>query len=134
MILDDFVKHPFCQGNIVSIADAVGQIQPSFILRRVVDDVVGGQMGIWDDNAFVVDCIQGGVHKSNLRNLAGNGFQLNEIAALEGLADEDLKPAGKLGDAVLQADAGRHAGRAQGRDEGADQGRSAGYLAAHRDG
>ena len=67
-------------------------------------------MGIWDDNAFVVDCIQGGVHKSNLRNLAGNGFQLNEIAALEGLADEDLKPAGKLGDAVLQADAGRHAG------------------------
>ena len=77
-------------------------------------------MGIWDDNAFVVDCIQGGVHKSNLRNLAGNGFQLNEIAALEGLADEDLKPAGKLGDAVLQADAGRHAGRAQGRDEGAE--------------
>ena len=105
MILDDFVNHPFCQGNIVAIADAVGQIQPSFILRRVVDDVVGGQMGIWDDNAFVVDCIQGGVHKSNLRNLAGNGFQLNEIAALEGLADEDLKPAGKLGDAVLQAKA-----------------------------
>lgn len=120
IVRNNFVQDPLCQGNIIVIADAVGQIQPAFILGGVVDDAVGGQVGIRDNDALVVDRIERGVHKADFRHLAGNSFQLNKITAFEGLADEDLQATGKLGDAVLQADARRHASRAQGGNEGAE--------------
>jgi hypothetical protein len=92
--IDDIPKYAFNLVDVVTEADACNQIYAPDLLRRVVDDVVVRDPGVWENNLRVVGGLEIGCKNIDLLHGACRSFTLNIISHLEGL-ENDHERAGK---------------------------------------
>ena len=98
----------------MSVPDAVIEIHPADPQRRVVGQHACGDHGIGDDNFLVIQGFEGGEHDFHPCYRAFHLVNQDVMPHLERLGDNNLHPAGQVGDRFLQAQAQSDARRAQG--------------------
>ena len=121
--LDDFPQHLFGPLEVGAIGHRGYYIQTDDGLFSVVDEALGGQLAVGDDDGAAVEGTHDGVEDTYLFDVAFVLPTLDVVVNLEGLHEQDDDAAGEVLQGALQ-------GHADGQTHGAEEGDEGGGLDA----
>ena len=121
--LDDVPEHLLGLLEVGAVGHRGDHIEADLLLAGVVDEGLGGELAVGDDDDAAVEGAHDGVEDADFLDVALVGAALDVVAHLEGAHEEDDDAAGEVLEGALE-------GHADGEAHGAEQGDERGGLDA----